>query len=169
MAFESLLPIRRSGSRLSRWMGRDFETLNDLHDEMDRLFSDFARSVGWPRLKEAEAALAEWPATDIQESNDELIVTVDVPGMDEKDVTVELRNSTLTVRGAKRTEREEKKASYVSRERHVGSIYRSIRLPSEVDPEKVSAVFKNGVVTVTLPKPAELKEEVKKIEVKRAA
>jgi HSP20 family protein len=150
-------------------MGQEFGSLADLHDEMDRLFSDFARSIGWPRLRESGAALAEWPATDIQENGDEIVVSVDVPGMDEKDVSVELQNGKLTIRGAKRTEREEKKGSYLSRERHYGSVYRSIQLPCDVDASKVSAEFKNGVITVKLPKPEELKQEVKHIEVKRAA
>ena len=169
MPFESLLPTRWTRSRFPRWATHEFEVLDNLRDEVDHLFDDFARGTTWPRLASAAGPSAECPSIDIQETGDNIIITADMPGIEKNDIDVELSDGKLTIRGTKTEEREEKRGSYVTHERHVGSVYRTMHLPCECAADKVIAEVKNGVLTVTLPKPAELKEQAKHVEVKQAA
>jgi HSP20 family protein len=106
------------------------------------------------------------PRTDIAETDSALEVSVELPGLDRKEVDVSLTDTALTIKGQKKSEREESKKGYHVSERSYGSFYRSIPLPSGVDTDKGSAEFKNGVLTVTLPKTQEALSRVKKIEVK---
>jgi HSP20 family protein len=120
---------------------------------MDRLFEDFFGG-------ESQGSLVpmggEWgtfsPQVDVSETEDEIKVSAELPGLDQEDVDVSLTNGTLLIRGEKREEKEEKGESYYRSERAYGAFRRDIPLPSAVDVEQVDAVFKNGVLTVTLPK-----------------
>lgn len=152
--------------------------LETLRREVDRLFEDFGSDF-WraPFRRSAldvepfwrrEWNLAAMPAVDIVEKDNAYEVTADLPGMDEKSIEVNVANGTLTIKGEKREEKEEKKKDYYLHERHFGSFQRSFRVPDGVDADKIDAQFKKGVLTVTMPKTAEAQKPAKKIDVKAA-
>ena len=108
------------------------------------------------------------PAVDIAESEKAYEITAELPGMDEKNIEVKVTDGSLTIKGEKQEEKEEKEKDYYLQERRYGSFERSFELPESVDPDKIEASFKKGVLTVTLPKKAEAQKPAKKIEVKAA-
>jgi HSP20 family protein len=154
---------------------RPFESLRR---EIDRLFDDFEwgswRSPFRRALFDVEPFLrgeVKWgkvPAVDVVDTATNYEITAELPGLDEKDIEVKFSDGTLTIRGEKKEEKEEKKKDYFMSERHYGSFQRSFTVPDGIDPEKIEAAFKNGVLTVTLPKTAESQKTVKRIEVKKA-
>jgi HSP20 family protein len=105
---------------------------------------------------------------DVSEGEKAYEITAELPGLDEKDIEVKLALGGLTIKGEKREEKEEKKKDYYLHERHFGSFERYFRLPDEVDPDKIEASFKKGVLTVTLPKKPEAQKAEKKIAIKAA-
>jgi HSP20 family protein len=122
--------------------------LGNLREEMDRLFDRF-NEPKWPDV----FGTGEWsPTLDVSETKDALVVKLEVPGLDPKDIQIELQENLLTVKGEKKQEKEEKDERYHRVERSYGAFARSVRLPVGVDGSKVSATFKNGLLTVTLPK-----------------
>ena len=127
-------------------------SLTGLKNEMDRLFE---------RLWDGDYApvtLGEWmPPLDLSESNEAMIVALDVPGFEPKDIHVTLREGLVTIRGEKKLELERKEDKFYRSERMQGSFTRIVRLPVSVDGNKVLATFKNGVLTITMPKVAEAK------------
>jgi HSP20 family protein len=154
---------------------RPFESLRR---EIDRLFDDFEwgswRTPFRRALFDVEPFLrgeVKWgkvPAVDVADTANNYEITAELPGLDEMDIEVKFSDGTLTIRGQKKEEKEEKKKDYYLSERHYGLFQRSFSVPDGVDPEKIEAAFKNGVLTVTLPKTAEAQKKVKKIEVKKA-
>jgi len=115
---------------------------------MDRVFDRFLEGR-WDEIP----GLGEWtPNMDISETKDSLVAKVEVPGMDPKDIQISLQENLLTIKGEKRQEKEEKDEHYHRVERAYGVFTRSVRLPVAVDASKVTASFKNGLLTVTLPK-----------------
>jgi HSP20 family protein len=154
---------------------RPFESLRR---EIDRLFDDFEwgswRSPFRRALFDVEPFFrgeVKWgkvPAVDVADTATSYEITAELPGLDDKDIEVKFSDGTLTIRGEKKEEKEEKKKDYYLSERHYGSFQRSFTVPDGVDPDKIEAAFKNGVLTVTLPKTAEAQKKVKKIEVKKA-
>ena len=106
------------------------------------------------------------PAVDVAESEKSYEIKAELPGMDEKDIEVKVTDGSLTIKGEKQEEREEKERDYYLQERRYGSFERSFELPESVDPDRIEASFKKGVLTVTLPKKAEAQKPAKKIEVK---
>ena len=102
------------------------------------------------------------------ESDKAYEITAELPGMDEKDIEVNVANGALTIKGEKKEEKEEKQKDYYVSERRYGSFERYFELPDGVDAGKIEAAFKNGVLRVTLPKTAEAQKPAKKIEVKAA-
>ena len=129
--------------------------------EMDRLFDSFGRDLGWPGGDDRTAATA--PSVDVSETDSELRIEADLPGVEEKDVDVVIADDLLTIKGEKKTEKEERKKDYHLVERSYGSFSRSLRLPFAADPGKAKATFKNGVLSITLPKPPEAKAKAKKV------
>ena len=128
---------------LMPWTG-----MPSLKHEMDRLFDRFAE-FKWDEFP----TLGEWaPSLDLSETKDNLVVKMEVPGMDPKDIQISLQENLLTVKGEKKQEKEEKEERYHRVERTYGAFTRSVRLPVTVDGSKVNATFKNGLLTVTLPK-----------------
>ncbi len=106
------------------------------------------------------------PAVDVAESEKAYEITAELPGMDEKTIEVKVADGSLTIKGEKQEKKEEKEKGYYLRERHYGSFERSFDVPETVDADKIEASFKNGVLTVTLPKKPEAQKPAKKIEVK---
>jgi len=142
-----------------------------LHDEMNRLFEDafqgFGRGFGAPTPFSAyEGARA--PSIDMRETDRAVEISAELPGVDEADLDVEVHDQTLTIRGEKKFERdeEEKDGGYRVMERAYGSFARTIPLPYPVEPDQVDARFRNGVLKLTLPKPAETEAPRRKIAIK---
>jgi HSP20 family protein len=125
---------------LMPWTG-----IESLQREMDRLLDRIAR------VKRTELpALGDWvPSLDVAETGDSLVATVEVPGLERRDVEIALHDGLLTIKGEKRREPE---ARYHHAERACGTFVRSLRLPVAVDAARVTATVKNGLLTVTLPK-----------------
>lgn len=170
---EEKVPANKTGLH-QLW--RPFESLRR---EVDRLFEDFDMGL-WrsPSRRSAFEIGPVWsrppgwaaePAVDIVENEKSFEITAELPGMDEKNVEVKLVNGGLSIRGEKREEREESKKDYYLHERSFGAFERSFVMPDSVDPERIEASFKKGVLTVTLPKKPEAAKVEKKIEVKAAA
>ena len=108
------------------------------------------------------------PELDVHDNGKQLTIEVDLPGVDEKDVTLTLANGMLTIKGEKKTEREEKKESYYMAERCYGAFERSLRLPDSIDEAKLEAKFDKGVLKVTAQKKPEAVKAEKKIEIKKS-
>jgi HSP20 family protein len=134
-------------------------------DAFDRIFDDLTKDLV-PNNQRAEGAFL--PSINVAEDEDAYHVEAELPGLQEKDVDVSLANDTLTISGERKQESEEKAKKYVRRESVYGSFQRQISLPSEIESDKIEASFKNGVLSVTLPKSKRAKEEVRKIAVKSA-
>ena len=140
--------------------------LFSLQREMNRVFDNFFRGVDlWPFGQEQKELLSFEPEVDIVESENEYKIKAELPGLDEKTVHVSLAQNTLTIKGEKSEETEDKGKNHYQVERRWGSFYRSVPLPTAIDLSKADAVFKKGVLTVTLPKSAEAKKEAKEIPV----
>jgi HSP20 family protein len=141
-----------------------------LQEEMNRLFDRFWHGVpaevtegAWPWTAGAFA-----PRVDVSETDNDIRVTAELPGMDDKDLEVTITRDSLTIRGEKKAESETKKEGYFHAERHFGSFQRTIPLPREVVTDKAEATFKKGVLTVVLPKTEQVKTETRKVPVKAA-
>jgi HSP20 family protein len=104
------------------------------------------------------------PAVDVSETGDKITVKAEIPGMEAKDIEISMVGDTLTIKGEKKAEKEEKDENYHMVERSYGSFNRAMKIPAMVDAEKVEATYKNGVLTVVLPKKEEVKP--KAIEIK---
>ena len=123
-----------------------------LTEEMDRVFEGFRSSL-LPRLDLAKLDAAWAPPVEVSERGGQLVVRAELPGLDKKDVRVEIREDALTIEGERHHEREQKGKGFFRSERSYGSFFRQIRLPEGVDPETAKATFKNGVLEVTMPAP----------------
>ncbi len=165
MTMRSMVPFGWGGSTLPGRTASD-DPFVRLWNDVDRLFSSVVRDTGqteWPQVGNIGLPV------EVSETGTELKVMAELPGVDEKDVSVELVGDVLTIKGEKRSAEERKDEGYYLTERRYGTFSRALRLPYVVEADKIQASFKNGVLTVTLPKPAELQQQVKRIEVKTAA
>jgi HSP20 family protein len=135
----------------------------EMHDLLSHFFGDGNRTSP---LHAWAGGFDPMPRMDLAESADDVAVTVELPGVDPKEVNIQVTGNVLTVSGECKQEKEEKKRDYHSMERSFGSFRRSVQLPSTVDADKVDATFKNGVLTVKLSKHAETKP--KRITVRNA-
>ena len=141
-------------STLTRY--RPFPPMQSLRREVDRLFGEFLPGFG--DEGNGEALSAVWaPRMDLSETDGEFVVKMDLPGIEKDQVTVNVEDSTLTVNGERKEETKEEKENYLRMERSYGSFYRSIPLPKTAKVDEVKAVFKNGVLTVHIPKAEESK------------
>jgi HSP20 family protein len=130
----------------------------NLHREVNRLFDDMFRSFDDSRFWGGRDA---WPTVDVDETDKEFRVTAELPGLEEKDVEVLLQDGLLTIRGEKKLETESRNRSYS--ERFYGRFERQISLDRDVDESAVNATFRNGILTVTVPKNARAIERLKRI------
>lgn len=159
MRLRSLVPSRDAGMLMRPDFG-----LFGLHREIDRLFSEFSQGLG-PNGQQLV------PNIEIAESDKAIEVTAEMPGLERKDVDISLEDDTLTIRGEKKVEqgtdggKNDKNVQHS--ERSYGVFLRVLQLPPGIDPSSVQATMANGVLKITIPKPA--KPEPKKIEVKEAA
>ena len=124
-----------------------------MNDVFEDFFADFEPAGLGPVLGRGLAhGLADLPRTNVEETDRALIVTAELPGLEEKDVQVTVDDDLLTIRGERKEEHEEKRKDYHLMERSFGSFHRTLPLPAGVDREKIKAALKKGVLTVTLPK-----------------
>lgn len=168
MALTDLLARRRRKGDLA--VRRDFEdTYASFRREMDNLLGRFFGSFGMEPFGALGTMEDEFmPSIDVKESDKEIKVTAELPGMDEDDIEVTLSKDALTIRGEKKEEKEDQGKEYYRMERRFGSFYRTIPLSAEIEADKVDAKFKKGVLTIRLPKSAEAQNQRKKITVKNA-
>ncbi|HEY6467998.1 MAG TPA: Hsp20/alpha crystallin family protein [Candidatus Acidoferrales bacterium] len=146
---------------ISRW-GR-IPNFNALQEQVNKLFEGTLNGQG------ENSAITSWaPAVDIYETENELVLKADLPGVTEKDIDVRVENNMLTVRGERQFETKVKEDNYLRVERTYGSFSRSFGLPNTVNTEAISAEYKNGVLTVQLPKRAESKPKQVKVNVNAA-
>ncbi len=165
MAITDLIPWKREEQRVPVRREESYP-LQSLQQEMNRLFDEFFNRLNLTPFRMLEE---QWdvfsPRVNVVENDKQVKVSAELPGLDEKDIDVSLSNNVLTISGEKKEETEDRGKNYYCMERSYGSFRRSIPLPCEVDSDKADATFKNGVLTITLPKTAEAQRR-KKIAVK---
>ncbi len=159
MNLRSMMPIGRD-----RNVARSDNPFMSLQREIDRLFDDFTR--GFPAFSTG-GGNEMLPSVDVTETDKQIEITAELPGLEEKDVQVNFADNVLTIRGEKKAEKEEKDKTFRLVERSYGSFVRSLQLPDGVDANTIKASIDKGVLKVTVPKPAPA--QVKKIDVKAAA
>ncbi|PYL87510.1 MAG: Hsp20/alpha crystallin family protein [Verrucomicrobia bacterium] len=158
----AIVPWSRKEDRSLAERGSD--PFNYLRHQVNRVFEDFWGEPWLARGGEMVAGFA--PQVDVTETDKEIKVCAEIPGVDAKDVDVTVEDDMLTIKGEKKYEREENEKGQYRMERSYGSFERSIPLPVEVDDAKAKAEFKNGVLRLTLPKRPGAKSRRKKIPVK---
>jgi HSP20 family protein len=158
MAFRDLIPWTRGQELASA--SSSFDPFMTLHREMNRLFDDVFRGFGSTNLSPLMEGRFGWPKIELSDSAKTLTISAELPGMTEKDVQVEIANGTLTIRGEKKAERNGDGKYFT--ERYYGAFERQIPL-QDVQEDKAQASFKNGVLTISLPKSETPREDVKRI------
>lgn len=148
--------------------------LTSLRQEVDRLFDDF--TSGWPfRARAFErhpwahlpaAFRTAAPATDVVENEKEFVITLDLPGVEDKNIEVTASDDVLTVQAEATEERKEEKENYFLSERQHGALQRAFHIPPGVDMDKIDANYEKGVLKITLPKTAEAQKKQRKIKIK---
>jgi HSP20 family protein len=138
---------------LVRWTPRgDFGVLPG---RFNRLFNDPFFRTGWA---DDETSMTDWnPAVDIYDKDDRIVIKAELPGMDKKDIAIDLKDGVLTLTGERAHDNEAKEDDYYRRERVFGKFHRSFKLSADIDPDKIKADFKEGVLNVEIPKPEEQK------------
>jgi HSP20 family protein len=165
---KDLIPWNNRGREVGIHRDTDVHPFFALHREMNRMFDDVFRGFDLAPFGATRALNGlngmGWPQIDIDETDKEVRVTAELPGLDEKDVSLELANGVLSISGEKRSETEDKARRFS--ERYYGRFERRIPL-DDVDEDKASATFKNGVLSITVPKSAETKSNVRRIAINR--
>ncbi len=166
MRVQNLIPWRRSDHPAPASVLRDDERspFVSLHREMNRLFDDVFRSFD-RSLPGTPWSSAAWPSVEIAETEREITLTAEVPGLEEKDIEVLLDQGVLTLKGERRSETSDKDRQFS--ERFYGRFERHVPLGAEIDENAIDAHFKDGVLTVVLPKTAKARAQVKRIPIKR--
>jgi len=169
------VPVRNRQTQLAT-----SDPVRHLHSEIDRLFNeafrgfperslfgDWSSNRVWPEL----SSVALKPNLDIKDSEENYIISVEIPGVAREDVDLEINGNTLTIRGEKRQEKKEERENYHCVERSYGSFERVLTLPRDANPDSIDANFKDGVLTINVKRQAveSSQEEGRKIEVKAAA
>ena len=149
---------RRTGLTRSTWDrgwgGSPFRTLQRMADDMDRVFEDFGFGR-LPRPAWGETGAAMWaPEIDVFQKNNELTIRADLPGLKREEVSVDITDNEICIQGERKHERGEEREGYYRSERSFGSFCRVIQLPEGTITEQAKATFKDGVLTITLPKAA---------------
>jgi HSP20 family protein len=161
------LPIRRQDTQTQY-----ADPFTQIRQEIDKVFDSAFKGLGFPSIglgrELSPMAQTDWlkPTLDIGASDKEYTISVELPGVDENEIQVELGNDTLKIKGEKKQEKEEKERNYYRMERSYGSFQRTLSLPEDADQDDIKAVYKNGVMSITIPRKAASKTEAKQIEVK---
>lgn len=158
------LPIRKEDNN-----SHEYSPYLSLQHDMNRVFDNFFRSFDTGLMSpfsEMSEGLFQ-PKVEVKESANDLRVSVELPGIDDKDLDVSITDDALTISGEKREEKEENTRGFYRMERSYGSFHRRIPFPCSIDKDKAEATFKKGVLNIVLPKTAESKQNVKKISIKK--
>ncbi|MDD3626642.1 MAG: Hsp20/alpha crystallin family protein [bacterium] len=141
-----------------------FKDIVSMQEEMNKIFTDFFRRA--PEYGESYHDGIWNPSVDISETDNAILVKAEIPGVGKDDIDVTLHDDIITIRGEKKEEKREEKENCLLLERTYGKFQRSFRLPSEVDPNKIKASFKDGILNLELPKSERAKPKEIKIDVK---
>jgi HSP20 family protein len=146
----------------------DLDPFKSFRRELERFFDDLWKR---PNLETSVTSVERertiFPDIDVVENEKAFQIAAELPGLEEKDIKVEVNNNILTIKGEKKLERENKQNNYYITERSKGFFYRAIQLPTAIEKENIEATIKNGVLTLTLPKAAESITNTKHIEIKK--
>ena len=165
MAIKDLIPWNNRGREVGIHRDTDVHPFFALHREMNRMFDDVFRGFDLAPFETTRARNGlGWPQIDIDETDKEVRITAELPGLDEKDVSLELANGVLSISGEKRSESEDKARRFS--ERYYGRFERRIPL-DDVEEDKASATFRNGVLSITVPKSSEARSNVRRIAINR--
>jgi HSP20 family protein len=165
MNMRDLIPWGRTTQTTPSRYREEGDPFMTLHREMNRLFDDVFRGFDMMPLG-GPNRMAGWPHVEVVDSDKEIRVLAELPGLDDKDVEVLMQDGVLTIRGEKKSEIEDRERAFS--ERSYGRFERRIPLGQEIDEDKVEAGFRNGVLTVTLPKTAPAASQVKRIAINRS-
>jgi HSP20 family protein len=149
------LPSIRNGQR-------GISPFDLLQERMDRMFEELSGGFGMPRLA-GEGGFDINPSLDVHEADGKLMITAELPGVDEKDIDVTVNDQMLTISGEKKSESEHKEGGFLRSERSYGRFSRSVSLPYPIDPDKVQATYDRGVLKLTIEKPPEAQQRMRKI------
>jgi len=162
MSLRDLSPFKRKNVPMRRETDTPFSLLRQ---DMDTMFDDFFHGFSmeplWTRRLESFS-----PRVDVTESEKEIRVAAELPGIEEKDIDLAVTGDSLTIKGEKKEEKEDDGKDYYRMERSYGSFYRTIPLPTEVETDKISASYKKGILKIRIPKSAKAIEGKKKITIK---
>lgn len=163
MSVRDLIPWNRGNNQVpSLYRDGGMDPFVSLHRDIDKLFDEVFRGFGTPSLFDEMAPRnGTWPRVEFSENDKEIRVSAEVPGLEEQDVEVLLEDGVLTLRGEKKSETDDKDRQFS--ERYYGRFERRIGLGREVDEDKVAATFKNGLLTITLPKTEKAQANAKRI------
>ena len=163
MSVRDLMPWNRGNNQTpSVYRGSEMDPFMSLHRDVNKLFDDLFRGFDSPSLFGRVAPRnGTWPSVEFSENDKEIRVMAEVPGLDENDIEVMLEDGVLTLRGEKKSETEDQDRQFS--ERYYGRFERRLGLGREVEQDKVEATFKNGVLTVTLPKSEKAQANAKRI------
>lgn len=150
-------------------VARGLNPVMAFQDEMNKLFSDFFGEMHLPAWFRDREAAAVSPAMDVTENDKEFKIAAELPGMDAKDVQIYTVEGYVTIKGEKKQEHKEERKGYFRQERSYGSFQRVIALPDTANLDKAEAVFKNGVLTLTIAKKPGAQSKERKIEIKQVA
>lgn len=156
MAVKDLITRKKAGRDVPFIPLQDYPFM-DLRRDIEQLFDDFSRGFGIERFSPALRERTFNPRVDVSETDKEIRVTAELPGLQEKEIELSITDDSLTIKGEKKEEKEEKEEQkgYYRMERTYGSFTRVIALPSEVQTDKAKASFKNGVLSIEMPKKPE--------------
>jgi HSP20 family protein len=169
MAITELIPWKKNGSDLAVDRQQPEDSLLDLRSQIDRLFDEYLeRPFSLSPYFGSETIEGDFaPKLDVSETDKEIILSVELPGMEPEDIQVSLDRNTLLISGKKQEEKEEQDKRFYRVECSYGSFQRSIPLPGEVDEDKIDASYKRGVLKVKMPKTRQAQENRKRISVKK--
>jgi HSP20 family protein len=167
MTIRDLIPWGRQNDQSpTAYRDSDRDPFMALHREMNRLFDDVFRGLDTrlPSFGALSSRSASWPNVEISDAENEIRISAEVPGLEEKDIEVLLDDGVLTLKGEKRSETEDKDRQFS--ERYYGRFERRIPLGYELEEDKIDAHFRNGVLNVTLPKTAKAQSKAKRIAIR---
>jgi len=164
MTTKDLTPQKRKESMRFTTKHEEKHPILAFQEEMNALMDNFFRSMNFDLFEKRPGTFS--PSIDIMDTGKEVVVTAELPGVDEDNIDISITKDTLTIKGEKKAEKEEKGKDFHLVERSYGSFIRTIPLPVDVETEKVGATYKKGVLTIKLPKTEKALKETKKIPIK---